>query len=224
MQKIILNPLLAPVAVILFIATFFAIYIPQGPDAVFNFTQGALEYITAATYVVPFIVLIAGFNRITAKEHKKTVFLSFVLLICAALREAGIQHWLTTTDTTAFKLRFFTNPNNPICEKILAASLLLLVGSLVIYMLVRYASGIIRGFFKFNPMYWTICTLGGTGIVGKIVDRFPGNWRKAHGEALPDDINALFSLFEETSEATLPLLFALALWQFCQMQKNKKVR
>ena len=33
--------------------------------------------------------------------------------MCAFLREAGIQHYLSKTDTTPFKSRFFLNPNNP---------------------------------------------------------------------------------------------------------------
>ncbi len=219
MQKIILNPLFAPIAVILFVAALFAVFVPMGVDAVFNFTQGALEYITAGAYVVAFAAFILCFKKFKTPEHKKTAALSFFLLTCAALREAGIQHWLASTDSTAFKMRFFTNPNNPICEKIIAATLLLTVGVVVIYMLIRFTPRIIRGFFKFNPMYWTICTLGGTGILGKIADRFPGNWRKANG-ALPEDINSWFTMVEETSEVTLPLLVALAVWQFCLMQKK----
>ncbi len=221
MRKMFLNPLFAPVVTAVFIAAFFGIYVPLGVEAIFNLSTGGLEYITAAAYSVPFAVLLFCLKDFKTREQKETVFLSVFLLIAAAFREAGIQHWMTSTDTTAFKLRFFTNPNNPLGEKIMAGTLLFVVGTVIVLLLVRYTPKIIKGFFKFNPMYWTICTLGGTGILGKISDRFPGNWRKENGD-LPPDMMALFTLGEETAEAVLPLLFALALWQFHLLRKTSR--
>lgn len=129
---------------------------------------------------------------------------------------------MTSTDTTAFKLRFFTNSNNPIDEKIIAAFILITVLGIAAYLIVYYTPKIIKGFFKLNPLYWTICTLGGMGILAKVFDRIPGNYRKIVGHFMDQPPKAFFGLLEEISETTLPLLVAFAFIQFHLMKKAQK--
>ena len=129
---------------------------------------------------------------------------------------------MTKTDTTAFKLPFFTNPNNPLHEKLIASYILLVVAIVVIYLLVRYLPILFKSFFRFNPIAWTVATLGGTGIVCKIADRFPGNYKKIMETPLDPSIHAYIELFEETTESALPLLFALALIQYHFSQKKSR--
>lgn len=175
-------------------------------------------------YAFAFGIMISHTKPYETPLQKKHLSLFFVLFFCALLREMGIQHWLTTTDTTAFKLRFFTNPANPIHEKIISATLLITVALIVLYLLIYYVPKIIKGFFEMKPLYWTVATFGGTGIICKIADRLPANLRHA-GMELSPQTTAWIKLFEETTELCLPLLCALAFVQFahaCPETKNKK--
>lgn len=221
MQKILQNPLLAPICVILFVAAFFLTQLNADADAIFHFTETTLDTITYAIYALTAVVIVWAARDFKGMQFK--VFLLFVFLfICALLREMGVQHWLTKTDTTAFKLPFFTNPNNPLYEKLVAGYILLVVALVIIYLLVRYLPLLIKSFFKLDPVAWTVCTLGGTGVVCKIADRFPSNYKKMMGAPLDPSIHAYIELFEETTESALPLLFALALIQYHFRQKEQK--
>ena len=80
---------------------------------------GILENITNIAYIPLWItyICLAKFFFSLNKNAKIDFVLYVVLGISAFLRELGIQHWLASKDTTAFKSRFFLNPNNPISEK-----------------------------------------------------------------------------------------------------------
>ena len=56
-----------------------------------------------------------------------------------------------------------------------------------------------------------MCTVG---VLSKIIDRFPANYRKAHGEPLSDDVFAILQLVEESSEMFLPYIAVLILMQY----------
>lgn len=220
MKKILLNPLCAPLAAILYVVIyFFAVWLTRSPAGVKLYTDTTLECVTYATYIITLpIILWCARDFKGAMKH----YILFVFLwICGLLREAGIQHCLTTTDTTAFKLRFFTSPKNPLHEKIIAAFVLLTVLGIAAYLIVYYTPKIIKGFFKLNPLYWTICTLGGMGVLAKVFDRIPGNYRKIVGEFMATPHMAFFGLLEEISETTLPLLVAFAFIQYHLMKKNE---
>lgn len=220
MRNLFLHPLLAPLCVLLYVGGIFMWNASSSIDNIMLFCETTLETTTFFAYVISILLVLFYAKDFLHTKLQTPYFLYLFLFFCAALREMGIQHWLTDTDTTAFKLRFFTNPNNPLSTKILSAFILLTVGAAVIYLLYRFTTTIIRGFFKFNPMFWTICTLGATGIIGKIADRIPGNYRKDYSAEMDPYFKALFSLLEESSEVTLPLLFALAIIQFHLLQKR----
>ena len=86
-------------------------------------------------------------NGLSDKIRKKRMDNFLFFAGAAFLREAGIQHWLTFTDSTAFKLRFFTNPNNPFSEKIIAFLCLLSISGLFIYTMFLYLIPSVKGFF-----------------------------------------------------------------------------
>lgn len=219
MKKLLLNPFLAPLCVIVYVALFFGVQFNAGADAIFHFTDTTLDTITYAIYALTAVVVVWA-----ARDFKGAQFNHFILFvflfICALLREMGVQHWLTKTDTTAFKLPFFTNPNNPLHEKLVAGYILLVVAAVVLYLLAHYLPFLIKSFFQFNPIAWTVCTLGGTGIVCKIADRFPSNYKKMMEMPMDPSVHAYIELFEETTESALPLLFALALIQYHFSQKK----
>ena len=179
-----------------------------------------VEPLTYCCYAFAFGVIISHLGLYKTRLEKCHCCLFIMLFICALLREMGIQHWLATKDTTAFKLRFFSNPNNPLSEKIIAGLILFIVISIVIYLLIYYIPKILKGFFQMQPLYWTIVTLGGVGILGKTIDRLPANLSR-WGYSIEPIWIAWFKLFEETSEFCLPLICAIAIFQFYFIRKQK---
>lgn len=220
MKKFVLNPLFAPFCVILYMGVFFLYCLNKTAQGIFDFVDGPFDVITYGGYLGGGLMILCFYKDYKTPFQKRSYFLFLFLLVCAVLREAGIQHWIPSQDSTAFKIRFFTNPANPIGEKILSLFILATVCGVVVYLLIKYVPAIIRGFFKLNPVYWTVCTFGGMGIISKFADRFPSNYWKSTGVQLDPMVHAWVELFEETGEATLPLLFALGVVQFHLMQKG----
>ncbi len=225
MRKLILSPLFAPAFILIYVG-FFVFYIfatgaASNTSEINAFTGGAMEFITYFGYTLTAVIVLAFIGDFdTPKQHLPYAMYLF-LLACAVLREMGAQHWIPSQDTTAFKLRFFTNPNNPLEEKLLSASILIFVIGIVLYLLIKYTKPVIHGFFKFNPICWSVASLGGIAVISKTIDRFPGNWRKYTGDSLEPLTQAWSVLLEETSEATIPLIFAIAVIQWHLMLQNK---
>lgn len=186
--------------------------------------HGILENITNLAYIPLWItyICLAKFFFSLNKNAKIDFVLYVVLGISAFLRELGIQHWLASKDTTAFKSRFFLNPNNPISEKIIAGLILVALLIIILYLAKKYTKHLIISFFKMNPTTWSIATLCTWGIVGKFIDRFPSNYKKAYGEALNENIFYALKILEETSEIFLPIIAAFILYQYRLVKKNNQ--
>jgi hypothetical protein len=211
-----LSPFFAPIFTIglwmFFIGIGYLIRAIIGPyDVELNWVTEEGTYVA---YALSFVTLF-----MVAKDYLKTPLQNTYLAIATLwtallLREMGIQHWLTKHDTTAIKIRFFTNPNNPLHEKIITIALLALVGSVAIYLLVKYCRKLFAGFFKLDMTCWTIASFAGAAILSQLADRFPSRWAKMHNGARLEEPVLFFSkLFEETGEILLPVLFSVALWQ-----------
>ncbi len=225
-MKKITHPLFAPVLTVVFLLICLGLsyLVNPGNIALFYEKDGGLEVVTYTMYAVALITAWT-YRRDYIGTKQQTPYLMFLFLwLIALLREMGAQHWLTSTDSTAIKLRFFTNPNNPLSEKIITAVIVLTVVAVIIKLLIQYVPKIIRGFFKLDPLYWTVCTFGAIGVVGKFADRFPGNYYKSTGVRLDPAIDVWFKLFEEGGEAALPLLFAVGIIQYHLMKKRKLFR
>ena len=224
MKKVLLSPLFAPVATVLAVGLCIAlswILHPGNPTFFFD-EDGENEFITYAGYGIGLIVAL-GYARDYLKTDRQASYFALLFLwLSALLREAGIQHWLTDHDTTAIKLRFFTNPNNPLSEKIVAAALVVVVLGTAVWLLCRYMPGLFRGFFALNPLAWTVAIFGGVGIVSQFADRFPSNHFKATGVRLDDTVIYWFKAVEESGEATLPLLFALGFIQYHLLREQNR--
>ena len=72
-----------------------------------------------------------------------------------------------------------------------------------------------------NPTTWSIATLCTWGIVGKFIDRFPSNYKKAYGEVLNENIFYALKILEETSEIFLPIIAAFILYQYRLINKKQ---
>lgn len=143
------------------------------------------------------------------------------LWITALLREMGIQHWLTAHDTVVTKTRFFTNPANPLYEKLIAGFLMLLVILVFAWVVCKCFKKLVSGIIKFQPVQWTTLTFGVLAVVTQIADRFPANYFKAHGVLLAEPVTFVLKIFEEGGESLLPLLFAIALLQYHYILKKE---
>lgn len=221
-SKILLNPLCACFVAIL------SLFLFKGIDVLFYADQGltfyeanqGLEKITYALYIGAVLVALYHRNLFLKTENKSTYFALLFLWLAALLREMGMQHWLTKHDTTAIKLRFFTNPNNPLHEKIISGVLVLIVVGTALWLFLKWLPKIFRGFLKLNPLYWTIITFGGILVISQFCDRFPSRYYKATHEHLNPFILEWLKLFEEGGEACLPILFALGFIQYSRLKKK----
>ena len=220
MKKYLISPLFTPVCVIMLWLLFMNVILLFFPELKFSITEDGnlVENITHAGYILMIVAFLFYFRDFWDKIF---TFETFILLsIWAFLREAGIQHHLSTTDTTPFKSRFFLNPANPLSEKIIFGAVLLVVFGAVIYLAVKYTKHLIKSFFKMNTVTWSIATMCTILVVSKFFDRFPSNYRHSHEQPLSRQMIESFSLLEESIEIFLPYIVVIALWQYHQQRKN----
>lgn len=220
MKRTLLSPLLAPAIVCIFWGMLLSAAACRLLSAAAYHEGGVVETITYAFYGVALAVALAFGRDFMRTPKQASYFLFLFLWLAALLREMGAQHWLASRDTTAIKIRFFTNPQNPLSEKIAAALIVLVIAAAVVFLLVRWLPFVLRGFWKGNPLAWTIAAFMGVGIVAKIVDRFPANYHKMTGLLIDERTDIYLKLIEEGGEALLPLLFALAVVQHHFLKKS----
>ena len=120
---------------------------------------------------------------------------------------------------TVFKMKFLTRaPDIPLMPKLFVLIVFILFFASVMIPLIRYALPLIRGFFRLEPVAWTMATFGAVSVVVLTVDRLPANLRKAGVcvDLLDRDTGTLTSLlkaFEEGGEMVMALLALLAILQ-----------
>lgn len=223
MKKLFLSPFFTPVVFLVLWGAFLAVVLTYFPEQKFKITEDGeiIEFITNIGYV-----LMIGSMLYLSKDYtdKMTSWGIYLFLgLAAFLREAGIQHHLSRTDSTPFKLKFFFNPNNPIQEKIVFGAVLALIFGVLIYLAVKYAKHLVVSFFKLNTVTWSTAVLCTTLVFAKFADRFPSHWRKAHdGVLLPRDQIEIWSLLEESSEMFLPYLVVIILAQYHLLKTEKR--
>ena len=215
LKKCFLSPFFVPLSFLVLWGSFVGlVYNLYGSDILYFTKEGRIiEDTSHLGYVLLMAVLIYFCNDYKDKIRSWGIYL--FLTMCAFLREEGIHRFLSKTDSTPFKSRFFLNPNNPIGEKIIFGLFLIIIASVVVYLGVKYSKHLVTSFFKLNPITWSIATMCTIGVVSKYIDRFPANYRKAHGGvALSEETYAIFQLVEESSEMFLPYIAILILFQY----------
>lgn len=222
MKKFFTSPLFTPIVFVVCWGLFLATVLLYFPEQKFAITEdGAIiELITNIGYISMIAALLYFCRDYSNKITSWGIYL--FLGICAFLREAGIQHHLSRTDSTPFKSRFFLNPDNPIGEKIVFGMILLLVFGCLVYLAIKYTKHLVTSFFKLDTVTLSTAVLCCTLVFAKIADRFPGNWRKSHNDiSLPREQIEIYSLLEESSEMFLPYLVIIVLAQY-HLLKCKK--
>jgi hypothetical protein len=215
-KKIFLSPFFAPIVfLVLWVAFMKGCFIyAHGHDVLALTEDGAIiDTVAKMGYVLLILVLLLFCNDFQDRLRAWGIYL--FLAICCFLRESGIQHHLSQTDTTPFKSRFFINPNNSLSEKIIFGTVLAVVLVAILYLMIKYSKHLVVSFFKLDGITWSVATLCTFGVLGKIVDRYPSNYRKLHnGVPLPENVYTFLQIVEESSEMFLPYLAMLILWQF----------
>lgn len=216
MKKIFLSPFFTPVWFLVLWGALLTIVLIWFPEQKFIITEDGhiLDIITYTGYGLMLASMLYFFRDFKTKEQRTSWTVFFVLGICALLREAGIQHHLASVDTTPFKSRFFTNPMNPIHEKIIFGLVLIIVFGMVAYLVIKYTKHLITSFFKMNTVTWSTAVLCCDLVFAKFADRYPSNYRHSHPAPLPREAIEIWSLLEESSEVFLPLLAIIILWQY----------
>ena len=117
------------------------------------------------------------------------------------------------THGTPFKMKFLTNPNNPLSDRLIVLACFALVivacGGTLLYFLRR----LLTGLFKLHPVCWSMGFFGGTCILIQIVDRLPAVLRHNFKITISDHLHALTTALEEGQELLLPLMVILAIIQ-----------
>ncbi|MBP5616107.1 MAG: hypothetical protein J6X42_06165 [Alphaproteobacteria bacterium] len=213
-RKMFLSPFFAPIffgvlwgALLLVVLVFFN-------EQKFELTTDGqlIDILTYTGYGLMLFVMLC-----LVKDFKDKMLLwsiSVMLGVAALLREAGIQHHLSSTDSTPFKSRFFLNPNNPLSEKIIFGAVLIMIFGALLYLAIKYTKHLVTSFFKLDTITWSIATFCGVLVFAKFADRFPSHWRHLNNlDKLPRDFIDIWSLLEESSELFLPYLVIIILLQ-----------
>lgn len=223
MKKFFLSPFFAPALFSICWGALLTIVLVYFPEQKYQITHDGqiIETLTNIGYMAMLASMLYFSKDYTDKITSWGIYL--FLGMSAFLREAGIQHHLSRTDSTPFKSRFFLKPENPIGEKIVFGLLLLIIFGAVIYLMVKYAKHLVLTFFKLNTVTWTIGTFCAVLVFSKFADRFPGNWRDAHNDvSLPRSHIEVWSLLEESIEIFIPWLVVIAFAQYHLIKTQKE--
>jgi hypothetical protein len=86
---------------------------------------------------------------------------------------------------TVYKMRFLKAADIPFAPKLFVLGFFAVFFVSVIVPLVKYIVPLIKGFFRREPVAWTMATLGTVSTMVILIDRLPANLRKS-GVAVSD--------------------------------------
>ena len=119
---------------------------------------------------------------------------------------------------TVFKMRFLVSADVPLAPKAFVLLFFVLFFAVVAIPLVRYFVPLVKGFFRMEPVAWTMATFGAVSVLVLVMDRLPAWLRHggADGAALDKatgSVAALFTAFEEGGELLMALIALMAVVQ-----------
>lgn len=170
--------------------------------------------------IIPLVWLCPPTSGSTARQIRWSTLWS-LLGVMAIIRETDIHKALfarfwpevaASFPGTVFKMRFLKADGFPLMSKLFVLLFFAAFFVAVIVPLVRYIVPLVKGFFKFEPVAWTMACFGGVSTVVLLVDRLPANLRHAD-VAVSDSLLALMKAFEEGGEMLMALLALLAILQ-----------
>lgn len=216
-SKIFKTPCFGVIFIAVAMALYFSLsYICRAAFGVFDIEEvGATEVLTYLFYGFGGGIIFCCAKDFISDNSKIKTFSAIVFLyIIMIFRDMGAQGWLTTHDTVITKIRFFTSPNNPLYEKVIAGAVMLFIVAVFFYVFIKNIKPYLQGLIKFEAISWTTTTLFVWTILTQIIDRFPAEYAKATGVMLAEPIRFAMKIFEEGGESLLPLLIAIAFLQY----------
>ncbi len=127
---------------------------------------------------------------------------------------------------TPFKMRFLTNGSVPVFAKLIVILYFVLFFGVFAAGLLYYAKDLILGFFKRNPVAWSMCFFGGSGVMVQVFDRLPAWYRKAAGISKADfglnSFTAFCTTFEEGFEMLIAIFALIAIYQSWLLLNDKR--
>lgn len=125
---------------------------------------------------------------------------------------------------TPFKMRFLTNGAVPFFAKTIVLFYFTAFFGVFAALLAYFSKDLFVGFFKFHPVAWSVCFLGGSGVMVQLCDRMPA-WVR-HLKGLPkentiDAISSFFTAFEEGGEMMIAIFALIAILQAHRIYKGQ---
>lgn len=216
-SKLLKKPYFAGLFIVAAMALYYIIsYICRAAFGVFDIEYvGATEISTYLFYGFGGGIMFCCAKDFMSDKSKIQSFSAIVFLyIIMIFRDMGAQGWLTTHDTVITKIRFFTSPNNPLYEKLIAGAVMLFITAVFLYVFIKHIKPFFQGLVKIEPISWTTAILFVWTILTQIIDRFPAEYLKATGVGLDEPIRFAMKIFEEGGESLLPLVIAIAFLQY----------
>ena len=118
---------------------------------------------------------------------------------------------------TPFKMRFLTRSGIPFGAKCAVVSYFVLFFGVFAAMLAYYMAKLVKGFFRFHPVAWTMCFFGASGVMVQVFDRLPAWYRHAKGLSKSEVTGCAFqsfcTAFEEGGEMMIAAFALIAILQ-----------
>ena len=228
--------LTAPVVAFVFALLLLAVWAAMDPQTLManfdNDGRSPVELMTLPLFalIVPLVWLCPPTSGPTGRQARWSALWS-LLGVMAIVRETDVHKVLfaniwpdiaSTFKGTVFKMKFLKADGIPFMPKLFVLLFFVAFFVAVIVPLVRYIVPLVKGFFKFEPVAWTMAFFGGVSVVVLLVDRLPANLRHAN-VAVSDSVLALLKAFEEGGEMLMALLALLAILQAYLIFGRKEV-
>lgn len=218
--------MLAPVATLAGLAAIAAVWAALEPAAVVRLfdMDGAspVELMTLPLFAlaVPLVWLCPPSSGPARRQCLWSALWS-VLAVMAIVRETDAHKVLfariwpdvaANFTGTVYKMRFLKADGIPVAPKLFVAVFFALFFVSAAVPLVRYAIPLVKGFFRLEPVAWTMACFGAVSVMVLVVDRLPAKLRHA-GVSMSDGSLAMITAFEEGGEMLMALLALLAALQ-----------
>ena len=218
--------LVAPVVVAIASLILLAVWAVLDPQTlVINFDNGGqspVELMTLPLFalIVPLVWLCPPTSGSTGRQCRWAALWSLQGAM-AIVRETDVHKalfaeiWPDIANTfkgTVFKMKFLKADDIPFLPKLFVLVFFIFFFVSVIVPLIRYIVPLVKGFFRFEPVAWTMAFFGGVSVMVLTVDRLPANLRHAN-ISVSDSLLALMKAFEEGGEMLMALLALLAILQ-----------
>ncbi len=231
---------LSPIVFLAWCVAFAVVWLVMSPEAINNaFNQDGHSVFELAT--LPFfaaIIPLVWWKCPFSGSTKRKVILSLavsIVVVMALVKETDAHlafiSWLypdvvANFRGTPFKMRFLTNGSIPLSAKVVVVSYFVLFFGVFAAGLLYYAKDLICGFFKRNPVAWSVCFFGGSGVMVQVFDRLPSWYRKAAGISKDDfGLNSFTSFctaYEEGFEMLIAIFALIAIYQSWLLINEKK--